>query len=599
MKKRRKNANRDPYEEEIVAAAEAEYERRRDERAALERQWELNLNFLAGRQYVGLSARGELVEDGKAFFWQNRGVFNHIAPVVESRVAKLGKISPVMSVRAGSGEEEAAAARLSEKLLKNAFEKLDIKRIVAEATAWSEVCGTAFYKVYWDPCGGALLGERDDGRVFEGEAKVEAVPPFEIYPDSLSANGLERVKSLMRARVVNADDVAAAYGKAVRGGETEIYSAAGEKRIVENAVTLLEWYERPSPESPEGRLTVVAGGALLHRGTLPYVNGADGRRDLPFVRQVSVELSGSFFGQSVVERLIPVQRAFNAVKNRKHEFINRLSMGVMNVEDGSVDTEDLAQEGLSPGKVLVYRHGARPPEMLDVGAMPAEFTEEEKSLLNEFTVISGVSDVASSSANATVSSGTALELLIEQDNERLTAPAERVRSAYKAIARQVLRLYREYTVGKRAVIEREDGKTGVWYVDGASVRDDVAIENENELLYGESRKKELLLRLYDSGILETDGAVPAETKEKILALLGYGDLAGDGGLSRLHAEQARKENALLPAKEQPVYGYDDHAIHIEQHVRRALDAALSPKERANFERHVAEHKRRLREENAQ
>ena len=45
----------------------------------------------------------------------------------------------------------------------------------------------------------------------------------------------------------------------------------------------------------------------------------------------------------MIERIIPVQRAYNAVKNRKQEFLNRLSMGVITVEDGSVDTDDLAE----------------------------------------------------------------------------------------------------------------------------------------------------------------------------------------------------------------------------------------------------------------
>ena len=43
----------------------------------------------------------------------------------------------------------------------------------------------------------------------------------------------------------------------------------------------------------------------------------------------------------MVERAIPVQRAYNAVKNRKHEFLNRIAMGVLTVEDGSVDTDNL------------------------------------------------------------------------------------------------------------------------------------------------------------------------------------------------------------------------------------------------------------------
>lgn len=586
-----KKEEREAYAEELVAFVEAEYERRREERAPLERQWELNLNFLAGRQYMGLSSRGELVEDGKAFFWQSRGVFNHIAPIAESRIAKLGKIDPVLRVRARSGGDgEVNGAKLSERLLSGAMERLEVRRTVAETTAWSETCGTGFYRIGWDESG------KNGGDVY-----VECVPPFEIYPDSPAA-GAERAKSVIRARVADADELSAVYGKAVSGKEEETVSPTGEKRTVKNAVTLLEYYERQSARAPQGKYIVTAGGALLFSGALPYENGENGKRELPFVRQVSVEVTGSFFGQSVIERLIPVQRAFNAVKNRKHEFINRLSMGVMNVEDGSVDTEELAEEGLSPGRILVYRQGAKPPEMLDMGAVPANFAEEEKSLLNEFTVISGVSDVASSSANATVSSGTALELLIEQDNERLTASAERIRECYKKIAKHILRLYRQFTSGAREFAARAGEKLSSVRIEKKDVRDDVVIENENELLYGEGHKKELLLQMYSSGLLaEEDGTVRADTKERLLSLLGYGDLAGDRGMSRLHAEKAKAENLRLAAREVKADGYDDHAVHIEEHVRYVLgeDESLSPAEKARFEKHVAEHKKKLAEERTQ
>ena len=67
------------------------------------------------------------------------------------------------------------------------------------------------------------------------------------------------------------------------------------------------------------------------------------------------------------------------------------------MEDGSVDTDALAEEGLSPGKILVYRQGSRPPQFLDEGRVPSEFTTEEDRLLNEFIIISGVSEVSRNS----------------------------------------------------------------------------------------------------------------------------------------------------------------------------------------------------------
>ena len=107
----------------------------------------------------------------------------------------------------------------------------------------------------------------------------------------------------------------------------------------------------------------------------------------PFVRQISAEQAGCFWGASVVERVIPIQRAYNAVKNRKHEFMNRLAMGVLTVEDGSVDTENLEEEGLSPGKILVYRQGSVKPQLMDSGAVPDDFSTEEDRLLQEFVTV--------------------------------------------------------------------------------------------------------------------------------------------------------------------------------------------------------------------
>ena len=40
------------------------------------------------------------------------------------------------------------------------------------------------------------------------------------------------------------------------------------------------------------------------------------------------------------------------IKNRKHEFLNRISMGVLTVEDGSVDLDNLSEAGLEKLKAL-------------------------------------------------------------------------------------------------------------------------------------------------------------------------------------------------------------------------------------------------------
>ncbi len=65
----------------------------------------------------------------------------------------------------------------------------------------------------------------------------------------------------------------------------------------------------------------------------------------------------------LVDMLIPCQRSYNALKGRYAEYVNRLSVGEVVVEDGSVDTDTLAEEGLAPCKVIIYRQGSMPPKI--------------------------------------------------------------------------------------------------------------------------------------------------------------------------------------------------------------------------------------------
>lgn len=610
MKKIDKN-EKDKFKEDLIADVKADFENRRKARVENERQWELNMNFISGNQYCGINARGDLEDKDRDFFWQEREVFNHVAPVIESRLARFSRVSPLFSVRPKTDDDkDVNGAAIAEKLLASAFEKYDLDETVKKVTVWSETCGTGFYKIVWDNRGGNAVGEADGETVFEGDVKIIPVSPFEIFPDSLFSEELDDCFSIIHARALPVREIKEKYGVAVAGENLDVFglfksdsAKSGAKTTIENAAIVIEKYEKPSAEFPSGRLITVAGDELLYYGELPYKNGKNGARTFPFVKQVCLKAAGRFFGASITERLIPVQRAFNAVKNRKHEFLNRLSMGVMKVEDGSLDVDDLESEGLPPGKVLVYRQGSSAPEMMGGLSMPSDFNEEEEKLLNEFVTISGVAEVSSSMSNANVASGTALEILVEQDNERLIVSAETIRKCYLEIARQVIRLYAQFAAGVRMIKIRDSfNKTRITYVDKSAVNsDDVYLENENELLYSHSQKKEMIFKLYQSGLLtdETGDLRPA-TKEKVLSLLGYKDLDYQKGVSEMQSEKAQKENERIRKREVHAEEVDDDEIHLDEHTRYILSEydELNEEEKQRLFAHLKEHKDRIKRENA-
>ena len=90
-----------------------------------------------------------------------------------------------------------------------------------------------------------------------------------------------------------------------------------------------------------------------------------------------------------VESMLPVQRAYNELMNKQKEIINRLAEEPVVVEDGSVDVDALEEEGLSAGKILVYRQGSNVPQQpFKIGQEYVNILEyQRKCLLEEFSVI--------------------------------------------------------------------------------------------------------------------------------------------------------------------------------------------------------------------
>lgn len=597
---------REPLAEEI----ENDFLRRREERRTLERSWQLNMNFVNGNQYCDVDASGEIAEEDKRYYWQFRRVFNHIAPIVDTRLSKLARIRPALAVRAASGDEDDRhSAALGSAILAAVQEDGDMDGVVTKATIWSEICGTGFYKIMWNAERGKVVGVGGDGASLkEGDVEVVAVSPFEIYPYSLSAESLDEQVSIIQARAVPVEDILKTYGVELAGRDISEFSLSSAEKFNSPAYMpeitakkqgyeiLLERYERPKSGFPDGRFTVVAGGKVLYDGALPYINGEQNTRAYPFVKQISVPVAGSFFGASVVERLIPLQRAYNAVKNRKHEFLNRITMGTVAVEDGSVDAEELAEDGLVPGKVIVYRQGGKPPEMLQLGNVPDEFWKEEESLLTEFTKISGTGSLSENADSFSgITSATGLQLIIDQDDARLNTAYAEIKRALKAIGRHILRLYRQFASDLRLMRYSGGGNVNFVCFKGSDISsDDVIFEADTDLNMTAAQKRTVLYEMLDRGLFtDGKGEMTVAAKNKILELLGYGCLAGERDLGELHRARAGAENLKMLTAEAEVKEFDDHEAHIAEHTAYLLSENPEKCVEQRIYGHILRHKAML------
>ena len=567
-------------EKSLVAEVRDDFRARQAQRRAYDAQWRLNLNYLTGKQYCDTTANGDIKTQEKLFDWQQQEAFNHIATIIESRHSKLLKIRPRLNVFPASNDpSDVKTAETCKKILDSVCNTEDMSKVISDTTRWSETCGTAFYKIIWNSSAGRTIttnssrivqnaGENDMPRQIAsesdtirhtstpsdnfvqtstmddsfvqnttfntGDVQVLCVPPFEIYPETSAVENVEDLRSIIHARAYHVDEIKSTWGVDVEGEDVDIFMlngfvpGQGMENLTgkRNYAVVLEKYEAPSAHFPNGRLIIVAGDKLLYFGELPYMNGTSGKRGFPFVKQTSCSGIGCFWGTSIIERLIPVQRAYNSVKNRKAEHLARASIGVLAVEDGSVDVDNLEEDGLCPGKVLVYRQGANLPEFLEGESEPFDFFEEEKTLLDEFSSISGVSDMFFDNYLSKQISGNALELMIEQDESRMLATIDNARSAVKLVGKHILRLYRQFAgVPMLARIVGDKGDMEVFYFSRSDISsDDVTIDVRNDVYDSYVQKKQLVLELLDRGVFDgPDGKILPAMRLKIAELVGLQD----------------------------------------------------------------------------
>ncbi|MBE7076134.1 MAG: hypothetical protein E7375_03630 [Clostridiales bacterium] len=599
-------------ENKLVKEVLDDFEQRVRARKSFDNQWQLNMNFYMGNQFCDVGFGGFVREIDRQYFWQEREVFNHIAPILDVRLSKLAKIKPKMRILPSTNDEaDIYTAKVGKKILDSVSNKMNLLAKINQATKWSEICGTSFYKVAWNSNLGQIVALEEDGKkIKSGDVDIMVCSPFEIYPDSATHENLQDCESIIHAKAYSAEQIKQMYGVDVVGKEINVYSLDGVSsslgglgisgyatKLIEttrkNSAIVIEKYVRPNEDYPNGRLIIVAGDQLVFDGDLPYENGIDGKREFPFVRQICNEEVGNFWGVSMIARLIPIQRAYNAVKNRKHEYLNRLTMGVLAVEDGSLDIDNLEEEGLAPGKVLIYRQGSTPPKFLEGEKLSNDFEKEEEWLLKEFSTLSGTSELGNMENISASMSGVALELLLDENESRLKFTTDSIKTAIKTIGKQILRLYKQFaTLPRLEKIVGENGDLDVFYFRGSDISsDDVQFDSEADNTDTISQRRDMIFKLLDQGLLQDEnGKLSNSVRNKVLENIGFGVWETSVDLNELQIKNADSENKKLSLGEKiDVKEIDDHNLHLNQHIGYMLKSVYSASVDKELEERFLEH----------
>lgn len=614
------------YKEDIIHNILEELEKRKGQRSALERQWTLNANFLVGNQFCEVNPyRGDIEQLEPVYDWLEREAFNNIAPLIQTRIANLKKINYMMKVTPATNElDDYAKAEISTSVLQYTQKASDFESKKNTMIYWNELCGNCFWLSWWDKDKGEKYGietviEADnDGNerkferaYYQGDLDYGLITPYEVFPESIFKQGVENQRSIILEQVKSVEDIYDLYGIEVEGSDIETFEltpvASGGgfgyentvvgigHRTAENAEKVITYFERPSKYRPNGLMVIIVGDEhLVYYGDMPYSK-------IPLIQTVCHEVPGQFFGDSVIKDLIPHQRTYNGVLNSIHEYIKRLSLGNLLTEEGSIDIEECEENGLAPGAFLVYKKGTNPPVPVQNGQLPTEIMQERYNIKTDMEYIAGVSQLmVSGNAPQTNMSGTAINNLMEIDNTRLSLTGDHIRNSVRKLAIQWLEIYKRYATTHRIVNyvgTNNIGKALVWSAEDINSYD-VEYVTENELLMSEEMQKQRFFDAYNMGLFTDDeGRIPERVKLKALEFMKIGNYSEIMNLNTLQIQSAQRENVFFENGAVPkVSEFDEHQIHIEEHLRYMLQMDFQilkwkkPEYAAAFENHLKEHK---------
>lgn len=623
------------FKEDIIHNVLEDLEKRRGQRSYLERQWTLNANFLVGNQYCEIRPyTGDIEQLEPVYDWLNRETFNNIAPLIETRIANLKKINYMMKVKPATNElEDYAKAEVSTSLLQHKQKVSDFESKKDTMIYWNELCGNCFWLSWWDKDKGEKIAvetivekdeignERKSEKAFyQGDLDYGLITPYEVFPESIFKQGVENQRSIILEQVKSVEDIFDLYGIDVKGSDIETFEltpvASGGglgyentvisigHRTAENAEKVITYFERPSKYRPNGLMVIIVGDEhLVYYGDLPYSK-------IPLIQTVCHEVAGQFFGKSTIENLIPLQRTYNGCINSIHEYIKRLSLGNLLTEEGSIDIEEYEQHGLEPGAFLVYKNGTNPPVPVQNGSLPAEIMHERYNLKNDMEYVAGVSQLmVSGNAPQTNMSGTAISNLMEIDNTRLSLTGDHIRNSVRKLAVLWLEIYKRYATTRRIVNyvgTNNIGKALVWSSEDINSYD-VDYITENELLMSEDVQKQRFFDAYNMGLFtDSDGRIPERVKLMALEFMKIGSYTEIMNLNLLQIQAAQRENVFFESGVVPeISDFDEHEIHIEEHLRYILQMNFQilklkkPEYAAALENHLKEHKAIVELENQQ
>lgn len=618
---------------------------------AIRKQMIINLNYYLSNQWIGWDNSAKTVrqlpQDG-----QERITHNVIQPRVQTKLAKQTKNRIKYDVTPDTNDQQRIeVAKAATKFVHYWWdtEEMDLK--TRDIFLNNDVKGYSAAKVYFDgeqgkditPTQGEPGYEEDMNPIYTGEIRCRICDPLTIYIDP-AATTEDEIRWIVEEKPRDIDYVKEKYGKDVTPDDTVTYAPSfdltnggfgvGEgSRKGKNMVMVRELWMKPCKKYPKGLKITTTKQDFLDKdenaGEIPYIIFGD------------IPIPGSVKYKAFIESMLPIQRGLNIALTMFATNMKKMGATKWMIPIGAnVDEDELNDEitgfihynAASGGKVERLP-GADVPNGFD------RIIEYYNRLIDD---MSGAREVSQGRLPAGLDTASGLQLMVEQENEKMAVNSQNYERGMKKLLKRVLRLMKmHYTEERLGRILGPDNEIELVSFTGSDLsgEEDINIVQGSSLPEMKSAQEDRIMTLWNQGAIVKDDGTP--DPGTFLRMMGLGDstelfeqkqldennakmenknfeeagqdpnmvAAVSGYLSQMQSYQVttaefEAKGLASPLTPPPmvsglpkVWSSDDHAVHIYNHnllrkssiYRKDMDDVM----RAMVDMHIEEHERAM------
>jgi hypothetical protein len=515
------------------------------------------LNYYLGNQWIVWDSTGKKMVMAPSNPSEERVTHNIIKPKVMVKVAKQIKNRIKYDVVPDTNDQNRIeVAKAAKRFLDYWWNEQEMDRKSRDIHMQDGIKGWCALKVYFDPeLGDDITPEpteediesgNEPGEIHTGEVVARVIDPLLLYVDPAATTD-EEIRWIIERKPRDLDYIREKYAKEVPADSNVDYMTTdlspqtgysnfqNQKRNYRMAMVDEMWV-KPCRKYPNGLKVTIANNTIL--------DVDENAGDMPYIIFVDIPIPSTVKGDAFIKDMLPIQRHINILKTSMATHAKRMGNSIWAVPHGSqVDEDDLTNEQ----GAIVYYNGAGPaPTRVSPPDLPPIYDRLIEFYMRDIDDMSGAREISQGRLPGGLDTYSGLQLMVEQENEKLAISSENYERGMKRALKRVLMLMKKhYTEERMAKILGPDNDIELVSFKGSDLSggEDINIVQGSSLPEMKTAQQERIMTLWDKGaIVDRNGQPDSET---FLRLLGMGDAEAVYEMKQLDENKAKTENRIF------------------------------------------------------